>query len=81
MDLNDLKFTEAHEWVYVDGDVATVGISDYAQGELGDVVYVELPPVGESYDKGDTCSSIESVKAASDVYSPSQVKLPKEMKN
>jgi glycine cleavage system H protein len=70
MDLNELKFTKEHEWVKVDGDEATVGISDYAQKELGDVVYVELPPVGDSFGKGDPCSNIESVKAVSDIYAP-----------
>ncbi|MCP4218044.1 MAG: glycine cleavage system protein GcvH, partial [bacterium] len=64
------KFTKAHEWIKVEGDVAAVGISDYAQKELGDVVYVELPTVGDSFAKEDPCSNIESVKAVSDVYSP-----------
>ena len=70
MDLRDFKFTKEHEWVKPDGDTAAVGISDYAQKELGDVVYVELPPVGESYNQGDTCSTIESVKAVSDIFAP-----------
>ncbi len=70
MDLTKFKFTKEHEWVKVEGDVATIGISDYAQTELGDVVYVELPPMGEKYSKGDACSNIESVKAVSDIYSP-----------
>jgi glycine cleavage system H protein len=70
MDLKNFKFTEEHEWVKVDGDIAVVGITDYAQKELGDVVYVELPPVGESYQQGDACSNIESVKAVSDIYAP-----------
>lgn len=70
MDLSKFKFTKEHEWVKIEGDVATIGISDYAQKELGDVVYVELPPVGEQYKKGDACSNIESVKAVSDIYSP-----------
>jgi len=70
MDLKNLKFTEEHEWVKVDGDIAVVGITDYAQKELGDVVYVDLPPVGESYQQGDACSNIESVKAVSDIYAP-----------
>lgn len=70
MDLKDFKFTEKHEWVKADGDVAAVGISDYAQKELGDVVYVELPGVGDTVEKGDACSNIESVKAVSDIYSP-----------
>ena len=70
MSLDDLKFTKEHEWVSIDGDVATVGISDYAQKELGDVVYVELPPIGDTFAKGEACSSIESVKAVSDIYTP-----------
>lgn len=70
MDLKDFKFTKEHEWVKVDNDVAAVGITDYAQKELGDVVYVELPSVGDTFEKGDACSNIESVKAVSDIYSP-----------
>ena len=70
MDLSTFKFTEKHEYANVDGDVAAIGISDYAQKELGDVVYVELPPVGDTFAKGDPCSNIESVKAVSDIYSP-----------
>ena len=63
-------FTEDHEWVSVEGDVGTVGISDYAQKQLGDVVFVELPDVGASFGKGDEAAVVESVKAASEVYSP-----------
>lgn len=63
-------FTEEHEWVDVDGDIATVGITDYAQHQLGDIVFVELPEEGKSFDKGDDAAVVESVKAASDVYSP-----------
>ncbi|MCP4147681.1 MAG: glycine cleavage system protein GcvH [bacterium] len=70
MDLKELKFTKEHEWIKVDGNVAAVGVTDYAQKELGDVVFVELPEVGESVEKGDACANIESVKAVSDVYSP-----------
>lgn len=70
MSTADLKFTKEHEWLRVKGDIAEVGISDYAQKELGDVVYVELPTLGESFAKGDPCSSIESVKAVSDIYAP-----------
>ena len=70
MDLKDFKFTKEHEWVKVEGDIAVVGITDYAQKELGDVVYVELPPVGDSFSQGDPCSNIESVKAVSDIYAP-----------
>ena len=63
-------FTEDHEWVEVDGDVATVGISNYAQEQLGDIVFVELPEEGKEFGKGDDAAVVESVKAASDVYSP-----------
>ncbi len=65
-----LKFTEEHEWLEVEGEVATVGITDYAQNALGDVVFVELPEVGASYEKGDEVAVVESVKAASEVYAP-----------
>ncbi|MGN6277848.1 MAG: glycine cleavage system protein GcvH [Sphingomonas sp.] len=63
-------FTEDHEWVDVDGDTGTVGISDYAQGQLGDIVFVDLPEEGKELAKGDDAAVVESVKAASDVYSP-----------
>ena len=63
-------FTDEHEWIDVDGDTATVGITDYAQGQLGDIVFVELPTVGKSLEKGDEAAVVESVKAASDVYAP-----------
>ena len=66
----DLKYSEDHEWVRVEGDFAYVGISDYAQGELGDVVYVELPAVGDEFGAHDVFGSIEAVKAASDLYCP-----------
>jgi glycine cleavage system H protein len=66
----DLKYTEEHEWVLVDGDVATCGISDYAQEQLGDVVFVELPDVGRAVAKDDDCAVVESVKAASDIFAP-----------
>lgn len=64
------KYTKTHEWVSVDGDIATVGISDHAQDHLGDVVYIDLPEAGKSLKKGDVLCTIESVKAASDVYAP-----------
>jgi glycine cleavage system H protein len=70
MDLKDFRFTKEHEWIKADGDIAVVGITDYAQKELGDVVYVELPTVGDSFGRGDACSNIESVKAVSDIYAP-----------
>lgn len=63
-------FTEDHEWVDVDGDTGTVGISDYAQGQLGDIVFVEIPDEGKELTKGDDAAVVESVKAASDVYTP-----------
>ncbi len=63
-------FTTDHEWVDVAGDVGTVGISDYAQGQLGDVVFVDVPEAGKQLGKGDDAAVVESVKAASDVYSP-----------
>lgn len=63
-------FSEDHEWVDVEGEIATVGITDYAQGQLGDIVFVELPAEGATFGKGDDAAVVESVKAASDVYSP-----------
>lgn len=66
----DIKYSEEHEWVRVDGDVATCGISVYAQEQLGDVVFVELPDVGRVVAKDDECAVVESVKAASDIYAP-----------
>ncbi|WP_438726065.1 glycine cleavage system protein GcvH [Parasphingorhabdus sp. DH2-15] len=65
-----LYFTEEHEWILVEGDIATVGITDHAQEQLGDVVFVEVPDEGKQFDKGDEAAVVESVKAASDVYSP-----------
>ena len=67
----DLKFLKSHEWARVEGDgKVTVGISDHAQGLLGDLVYVELPNVGDRIEAGNACAVVESVKAASDVYAP-----------
>jgi glycine cleavage system H protein len=63
-------FTEEHEWIDVEGEVATVGITDYAQEQLGDIVFVELPAEGATFDKGDDAAVVESVKAASDVFAP-----------
>jgi glycine cleavage system H protein len=63
-------FTEDHEWIEVDGDTATVGITDYAQGQLGDIVFAEVPAVGSTLKKGGDAAVVESVKAASDVYAP-----------
>ena len=65
-----IYFTEDHEWIKVDGDSGTVGITPYAAGQLGDVVYVELPDVGAEFGKGDEAAVVESVKAASEVYAP-----------
>lgn len=64
------KYTKDHEWISVDGDVATVGITDYAQAQLGDVVFVEVPEAGRAVAKGDDAAVVESVKAASEVYAP-----------
>ena len=63
-------YTEDHEWVEVDGDIGTVGISEYAQGQLGDIVFVDVPDEGKEVTKGDEAAVVESVKAASDVYAP-----------
>ncbi len=70
MDLKDFKFSKDHEWVKIEGDVALIGVSDYAQKEMGDVVYIELPEVGSTFTKGDACSNIESVKAVNDIFTP-----------
>jgi glycine cleavage system H protein len=67
---SDLRYTKDHEWVKVDGDVATVGITDYAANQLGDVVFVDLPSVGKSVDQFATFGVVESVKAVSDLYAP-----------
>jgi len=66
----DRYYTETHEWVQADGDVATIGITDFAQSQLGDVVFLELPSVGRMLEAGDSFGVVESVKAASDLYSP-----------
>ena len=68
--MSDLKFTRDHEWVLLDGDAATIGITDHAQNALGDVVFVDLPEVGREVAAGEACAVVESVKAASDVYAP-----------
>ena len=68
--MSAIKFTEEHEWIRVEGDVGTVGITDFAQNQLGDVVFVELPAVGRQVTKGGDAAVVESVKAASEVYSP-----------
>ncbi len=68
--MSEVKFTEDHEWVRVNGDVATVGITEYAQEQLGDIVFVDLPESGAELAQGDDAAVIESVKAASDIYAP-----------
>lgn len=67
---DDRKYTQEHEWVLVDGDTGTIGITDYAAGELGDIVFVELPDSGSEFSAGDTVGTIESVKAVADLYCP-----------
>ncbi len=68
--MSNTKYTEDHEYVRVDGDVATIGITDFAQGQLGDVVFVELPEVGATFEQGEDAAVVESVKAASEIYAP-----------
>ena len=68
--MSDLRYTKEHEWVRLDGDLVTVGISEHAQGQLGDLVFVELPEIGRQISQGGTLAVVESVKAASDVYAP-----------
>jgi glycine cleavage system H protein len=66
----DLKYTQDHEWIRIDGDTATVGVTDFAQGELGDVVFVEIETEGEELDKGETFGTVEAVKTVSDLFMP-----------
>ncbi len=66
----ELQYTKTHEWIRQEGDTATVGITDHAQDELGDVVFIELPEEGASFDAGDSFGTVESVKAVSDIYAP-----------
>ena len=68
--MSDLKYTQEHEWIRIDGEVGTIGISNFAQEQLGDVVFVELPEIGKNVVLGDEAAVIESVKAASELYSP-----------
>ena len=68
--MSALRFTRDHEWVRLDGDLAVIGITDYAQSQLGDVVYVELPEIGQRVEQGKEAAVVESVKAASEVYAP-----------
>ncbi|WP_323702964.1 glycine cleavage system protein GcvH [Mammaliicoccus sp. Dog046] len=67
---SELKYSKEHEWVKVDGDVATIGITDFAQSELGDIVFVELPEEGDALTSGDSFGSVESVKTVSELYAP-----------
>ena len=67
---HELKYTSSHEWVKIDGSVAIVGITDYAQSQLSDLTFIELPSVGDEFNEGDEAGVLESVKAASDIYSP-----------
>ena len=66
----DLQYTKSHEWVRIEGDTATIGITDHAQDELGDLVFVELPEEGDTFDAGESFGTVESVKAVSDLYTP-----------
>jgi glycine cleavage system H protein len=66
----NLKYTKEHEWARIEGDIATIGITDYAQGELGDIVYLELPEVGSEVAKEESFGTVEAVKAVSDLYAP-----------
>src|SRR5512139_1520769 len=66
----DTKYTKEHEWIRVEGDVGTIGITQYAQEQLGDVVFVDVPQAGRKVAKGEACAVVESVKAASDIYAP-----------
>jgi glycine cleavage system H protein len=67
---DDRKYTQEHEWVMIEGDTGTIGVTDFAAGELGDVVFVELPEPGSEFSQGDTVGTIESVKAVADLYLP-----------
>ncbi len=67
---DDRKYTQEHEWVQMDGDIGTIGLTDYAAGELGDIVFIELPEVGDEFSKGDTVGTVESVKAVADFFLP-----------
>jgi len=71
----DIKYTQEHEWVKLDDKVAIIGITDYAQGELGDIVFVELPLIDEHFDKGESFGTVEAVKTVSDLYMPLSGKI------
>lgn len=68
--VENLKYTEKHEWVKIDGNTVLIGITDFAQNALGDLVFIQLPKVGKKFSKGESCVTLESVKAAEDVYAP-----------
>ena len=68
----DLQYTEDHEWVKIENEIATIGITDYAQGELGDIIFIELPQPGDAVEKKDSIGTIEAVKTVADIYSPMQ---------
>jgi glycine cleavage system H protein len=70
MTMSEIKFSEDHEWILIEGESGTVGLTDYAQEQLGDVVFIELPEVGKTLAKGDEAAVVESVKAASELYAP-----------
>jgi glycine cleavage system H protein len=70
MTMSEIKYSEDHEWILIEGETGTVGVTDYAQEQLGDVVFVELPEVGKTLAKGDEVAVVESVKAASELYAP-----------
>ncbi len=70
MNPEDMHYTQSHEWVRIDGDVGTIGITDYAQKELGEIVYLELPEVGHVFNAGDEFGTVESVKAVSELFTP-----------
>jgi glycine cleavage system H protein len=67
---DDLRYTEQHEWISLDGELGTIGITDYAQSELGDIVFVELPQVGDTLEKGQAFGTVEAVKTVEELYSP-----------
>ena len=72
---SDLLFTKDHEWIKIENDIATVGITDYAQGELGDIIFIELPKIGDSVKLKDSIGTIEAVKTVADIYSPINGKI------
>ncbi len=73
--LDDVKYTKSHEWTKISGDIVTIGINDYAQDQLGEIVFVELPETGDTFSKGDEFGSVESVKAVSEIYIPISGKI------